>query len=134
MGLFEFVGGVFFIIFGLILLWLTIPTFLVGLFVLKLSQTVIITITEAVVGIIMFASGIYIVIQQLVYLIKGEKKETKPQTKTEPKLSQPTPKWLWILYVIVFTFVLCAFFGAWIVFLIVTIICLIAILLLPVKK
>ena len=65
MALLKFIGGIFLLIFGLILLGLAVPTLFIGAFTLSLTTTAIIVIVEIIVGIIILACGIYISVIEL---------------------------------------------------------------------
>jgi uncharacterized membrane protein YhaH (DUF805 family) len=85
MGLLKFIGAVFLLIFGLIFLIFTIPTLLLGTFLTgNLTDTIIITLIEAVVGIVMFASGLYIGVRELRHTEIHIEAEQVVTNKTEP--------------------------------------------------
>ena len=75
MRILTFVGAFFLLIFGIIIMIATVPTLsLVALFTGNLTNTLIIGILGLILGIMMFASGLYTGVEELIRLTK-EKKE-----------------------------------------------------------
>jgi hypothetical protein len=65
MALLKFIGGIFLLIFGLILLGLAFPTLVLAPLALSATISLLIVAVEIIVGTIMLACGIYISIIEL---------------------------------------------------------------------